>query len=159
MEQAFVCDNDTRWYVYVPDFKNLDVTTATYILAEYGTSSSAFKNIVRKMIGSKDDWIKRRLDQVLFIVTECSDNENLERVVNATVSSQFRCFVSTYIQMKGTEFDSFDAYQTTWRYPTSIPRCVYKEDGLKKIGTAGNRHPVRASVCLGRRHCQDIISP
>jgi len=80
IEQAFDSDDD-KTVLYI---KNLDVTAT---LADH---------VIDRIQGyrKKEDWIK-------FIVSECSDNENLERIVS-TAASHFRCFELADIQMMGT---------------------------------------------------------
>ena len=81
IEQAFDCDDDKRT-LYV---KNLDVTATLADHVIYRIQNH------RK----KDDWIK-------FIISECCDNENLLRILNAALS-YFRCVEISDVQMKGTK--------------------------------------------------------
>ena len=81
IEQAFDSDAD-KTAIYI---KNLDVTAT---LAEH---------IIDRIQDhrKKEDWIK-------FVVSECSDNEHLERVVNAAVS-HFCCLELADVQLNGTD--------------------------------------------------------
>ena len=80
IEQAFDCDDD-KTVLYI---NNLDVTAT---LADH---------IINRIQDhrKKEDWIK-------FILSECSENENLERVVDTAVS-HFRCVSLADIQLNGT---------------------------------------------------------
>jgi hypothetical protein len=79
IEQAFDCDDD-KTVLYM---KHLDVTAT---LADHVIDRIQDHH-------KKEDWIK-------FIVSECSDNEHLERVVNTAIS-YFCCFELADIQLIG----------------------------------------------------------